>query len=79
MGLKNEDQSPFEELGFLSQTLLLVENTELQKLIESHMFDRAELYDCEAGSPKEENLFSKVNSDARKIISTLREDLRKGA
>ncbi|WP_404765207.1 hypothetical protein [Vibrio alginolyticus] len=79
MGFKNEDNSPFEDLGSLSQTLLLVEDTELQKLIDSHMFDRAELHDCETGSPKADELFGKVDSDARKIISALRDDLRNGA
>ncbi|MBO2659425.1 hypothetical protein [Shewanella algae] len=76
---KNEGKCPFEDLGSLSQTLLLVESTELQKLIDSHMFDRAELHDCETGSQKESELFDKVDSDARQIISALRDDLRKGA
>ncbi|HHF3077028.1 hypothetical protein L3X65_17605 [Vibrio diabolicus] len=79
MGFKNEGKCPFEDLGSLSQTLLLVESTELQKLIDSHMFDRAELHDCETGSQKESELFDKVDSNARQIISALRDDLRKGA
>ncbi|KNA50203.1 hypothetical protein VCV51_033706 [Vibrio cholerae V51] len=79
MGFKNQGQSPFEDLGSLSQTLLLVDDAELQKLIDSHMFDRAELHGSEEGSSKESELFDKVNSDAKKIISALRCDLRKGA
>ncbi|OBU27120.1 hypothetical protein C0Z01_15165 [Photobacterium kishitanii] len=79
MGFKNNEESPFEILGNLSQTLLLVEDLELQKLIESHMFDRAELHDCEPDSINQNELFSKVNSDARKIILALKTDLRRGA
>ncbi|MCR9666543.1 hypothetical protein P3631_23940 [Vibrio parahaemolyticus] len=79
MGFKNTEESPFENLGNLSRTLLLVEDPKLQKLIESHIFDRANLHDCESDSPNQNELFSKVHSDAQKIILALKNDLREGA
>lgn len=57
MGFKSADNGPYEDLASLSQALLLVKDAELHELIESHIFDRAELHDCEPNSPEEDKLF----------------------